>query len=163
MPQFSTCLDSCVSPWGWPDGLVHNSRILRTSFFRNKVPQVTTRIYKNALQASEALQPYFKESKGISCTSLRCGFLTRFAVKEFFSYESLNARNQEKLIPTSYLWGIISYIPQPRIPFFCSQVAVFTSDPSRVKYWLLHFLFYEEAMCKGSTGNGLLYATKALP
>jgi hypothetical protein len=84
----------------------------------NKVPQVTTRVYKNALQASEALQPYFKESKGISRTSLRCGVLTRFTVKEYFSYKLLNARNQEKLIPTSYLRGIISYVPQPRIPFF---------------------------------------------
>ncbi len=42
------------------------------------------RVYKNALQALEALQPYFKESKGISCTSLRCSVLTRFAVKDFF-------------------------------------------------------------------------------
>jgi hypothetical protein len=84
----------------------------------NKVPQVTTRVYKNALQVSEALQPYFKESKGISHTSLRHGVLTRFVVKDYFSYELLNARNQEKLIPMSYLRGIISYVPQPRIPFF---------------------------------------------
>jgi hypothetical protein len=129
----------------------------------NKVPQVTTRVYKNALQALEALQPYFKENKGISCTSLRSCVLTRFTIKEFFSYELLNARNQEKLIPMSYLQGIISYFPQPRIPFFCSQVAVFTSNPSHLKYWLLHFLFYEEAMCEGSTRNGLLYAAKAVP
>jgi hypothetical protein len=90
----------------------------------NKVLQVTTRVHKNALQASEALQPYFKERKGISRTSLHRGVLTRFVVKDLFSYESLIARNQEKLIPTSYLRGIISYVPQPRIPFFCSQVAV---------------------------------------
>jgi hypothetical protein len=76
------------------------------------------RVYKNALQASEVLQPYFKESKGISHTSLRRGILTRFAVEDFISYELLNTRNQEKLIPTSYLRGIISYVPQPRIPFF---------------------------------------------
>ncbi len=61
------------------------------------------RVYKNALQASEALQPYFKESEGISHTSLHHGILTRFAVEEFFPYELLNARKQEKLIPTSYL------------------------------------------------------------
>jgi hypothetical protein len=64
--------------------------------FMNKVLQVTARVYKNALQASEALQPYFKESKGISRTSLRRGVLTRFAIKDFFSYELLHARNQEK-------------------------------------------------------------------
>ncbi len=87
-------------------------------FFINKVLQVTMRVYKNALQALEALQPYFKESKGISRTSIPRGILTRFAVKGFFSYKLLHVRNQEKIIPTSYLWGIISYVPQPRIPFF---------------------------------------------
>jgi hypothetical protein len=61
---------------------------------------------------------------GISRTSLHRGVLTKFAVKGFFSYESLHARNQEKLIPMSYLRGIISYVPQPRIPFFGSRVAV---------------------------------------
>ncbi len=53
-------------------------------FFTNKVQQVTTRVYKNALQALEALQPYFKKSKGISRTSLRRGVLTRFAIEDFF-------------------------------------------------------------------------------
>ncbi len=47
--------------------------------------------------------------------------------------------------------------------FFCSQVFVFGSGPSRLKYWLLRDLVYEEAMCEGSSGNGLLYAAKAVP
>ncbi len=47
--------------------------------------------------------------------------------------------------------------------FFGSRVAVFTSNTSRLKYWLLHHFFYKEAMCKGSTRNGLLYAAKAVP
>jgi hypothetical protein len=72
-------------------------------FFTNKVLQVTTRVYKNALQALEALQPYFKESKGINHTTLRCGVLTRFAVKEFFSYEPLKARKKKNLVQNSYL------------------------------------------------------------
>jgi hypothetical protein len=36
-------------------------------------------------------------------------------------------------------------------------------DPSRLKYRLLLCLFYEEAMCEGSSGNGLLNAAKAVP
>ncbi len=36
-------------------------------------------------------------------------------------------------------------------------------DPSRLKYWLLRYFFYKEAMCKGSSGNGLLNAAKAVP
>ncbi len=34
-------------------------------------------------------------------------------------------------------------------------------DPSRLKYRLLQHLVYQEAMCEGSSGNGLLYAAKA--
>jgi hypothetical protein len=83
------------------------TRFHYTSFyeqvFTNKVPQVTTSVYKNALQASEALQPYFKESEGISRTSLRRGVLTRFAVKDFFSYKPLKARKKKNLVQTSYL------------------------------------------------------------
>ncbi len=32
-----------------------------------------------------------------------------------------------------------------------------------MKYWLLWPFFYEEAICKGSTGKGLSYAAKAVP
>ncbi len=47
--------------------------------------------------------------------------------------------------------------------FFGSPVLGFRSDPSRMKYQLLRDLVYEEAMCKGSTGNGLLNTAKAVP
>jgi hypothetical protein len=53
--------------------------------------------------------------------------------------------------------------PTPRIPFFCSRVFGLRSGPSRLKYRLLRDLVYEEAMCKGSSGNRLLYAAKAVP
>jgi hypothetical protein len=47
--------------------------------------------------------------------------------------------------------------------FFGSGVAGFASDPSCLKYLLLCLIFYEEAICKGSTGKGLPYAAKAVP
>ncbi len=49
--------------------------------------------------------------------------------------------------------------------FFGSRVFGFGSGPSRLKYRLLRDLVYEyeEAMCEGSSGNGLLYAAKAEP
>ncbi len=56
-----------------------------------------------------------------------------------------------------------SVCPQPRITFFGSRVFGFGSGPSHLKYWLLRDLVYEEAMCKGSSGNGLPYAAKAVP
>ncbi len=80
----------------------------------------------------------------------------------FFSYDLLNSRKRR--IHTDELRTRATFTsPQPRIPFFGSQVAVFTSNPSCLKYWLLRFLLYEEAMCEGSTGNGLLHAAKAVP
>jgi hypothetical protein len=45
---------------------------------------------------------------------------------------------------------------------FGSQVFGLRSGPSRLKYQLLQDLVYEEAMCKGSSGNGLLYTAKAV-
>ncbi len=56
-----------------------------------------------------------------------------------------------------------SVCPQPRISFFGSRVLGFGSSPSRLKYRLLRDLVYEEARCKGSSGNGLPYAAKAVP
>ncbi len=47
--------------------------------------------------------------------------------------------------------------------FFGSRVFGFRSVSSWLKYWLLQDLVYEEAMCKGSSGKGLLYAVKAVP
>ncbi len=47
--------------------------------------------------------------------------------------------------------------------FFGSRVFEFRSNPSWLMYRLLRDQLYEEAMCKGSTGNGLLNAAKAVP
>ncbi len=47
--------------------------------------------------------------------------------------------------------------------FLGSRVFGFRGGPSRLKYRLLQDLVYKEAMCEGSTGNGLLNAAKAVP
>ncbi len=56
-----------------------------------------------------------------------------------------------------------SVCPQPRISFFWFTSIWVLRDPSRLKYRLLRDLVYEEAMCKGSSGNGLPYAASAVP
>ncbi len=56
-----------------------------------------------------------------------------------------------------------SMCPQPRISFFGSRVFGYGSGPSHLKYRLLRDLVYEEAMCDGSSGNGLPDAAKAVP
>ena len=35
MPQFSTRLEPCVSPWGWPDSLVQNITFNQTNMFQS--------------------------------------------------------------------------------------------------------------------------------
>ncbi len=47
--------------------------------------------------------------------------------------------------------------------FFGSQVFGLRSGLSWLKYRLLRDLVYKEAMCEGSSENGLLYAAKAVP
>jgi hypothetical protein len=56
-----------------------------------------------------------------------------------------------------------SMCPQPRISLFGSRVLGFGSGRSCLKYWLVRDLVYEEAMCEGSSGEGLPYAAKAVP
>ncbi len=124
-------------------------------------------MYKNAFQALELLQPYFKSSEGISPTSLRSGILTGFAVEFFFLRFP-----QLKKAKDSY-WQACTratfMCPWQRIPFFGSRVAVFTSNPSCLKYWLLHFFILQGShvqrqyrkrttLCsESSTIKGLLY------
>jgi hypothetical protein len=52
-------------------------------------------------------------------------------------------------------------VSQTKNSFFWFTSIGVLRDPSWLKYWLLCF-FYKEAMCKGSSGNGLLNATKAV-
>ncbi len=54
-------------------------------------------------------------------------------------------------------------VSQTKNSFFWFTSIGVLRDPSRLKYWLLRSFSYEEAMCKGSSGNGLLNAAKALP
>jgi hypothetical protein len=54
-------------------------------------------------------------------------------------------------------------VPSAKNFFFFKRVFGFGSSPSHLKYRLLRDLVYEEAMCEGSSGNGLPYAARAVP
>ncbi len=125
-------------------------------FFTNKALQ-----YKNALQALEPLQPYFKSSEGISHTSLHRGVLTKFAI-EMFPYDSRNARKQENYYRRATYKDNFATCPQPRILFWFTSSGFLKRSVS-LKYWLLRPLFYKEATCESSTIKGLLYTAKAVP
>jgi hypothetical protein len=70
------------------------------SFYKQVFLRGSTRVYKNATQASEALQPYFKESEVIQ--GFVAAFLQDLPSKKK-SYKSFNARKKKSLVPTSYL------------------------------------------------------------
>jgi hypothetical protein len=123
----------------------------------NKVLQ-----YKNALQGSEPLQPYFKSSKGIRVIQASVRAYLQDLSSRFFSYNLRNARKLENYYQWATYEDNISTCPQPRILFWftCSG---FLKRPILLKYWLLCPYFYKEATCDSSTVKGLLYAAKAVP
>jgi hypothetical protein len=69
----------------------------------------------------------------------------------------------KKFIPKSYVRWQLFKCPQPRIPFSWFMSSGVHKQPVLCEVFAPACLFYEEAMCKGSTGNGLLYAAKAVP
>ncbi len=137
----------------------------------NKVPQITsflqTRIHKQGYMTHErtssigVLLPYFKSSKGISCTSFRCGVLNKIHLW-FFPQDLLNARRQRNYYQQALYEDNFSTCPPPRILFWFMSSG-FLKRPVLLKYWLLRPFFYVEATCKSSTIKGLLYTTKAVP
>ncbi len=79
--------------------------------------QGSTRVYENVFQVSEALQPYFKESKGIQGSA--AAFFQDLLLK-IFSYESFSARKKKSLVPTSYLQEEYKTRHQVFCPTICS-------------------------------------------
>jgi hypothetical protein len=66
------------------------------SFYEQVVcKQGSTRVYKNAIQASEALQPYFKESEGILGSA--AAFLQDLQPKIFFPMSRLTQEKRKIL------------------------------------------------------------------
>ncbi len=55
------------------------------------------------------------------------------------------------------------HVPSTKNFFFWFTSIWVWNGPSCLKYRLLRDLVYEEAMCKGSSGNRLLYTAKAVP
>ncbi len=166
-----------------------DTRVSTNKFF---LEQGSTRVHKNVPQASEALQPYFKESGGIQGSVV--AFLQDSPSKILFPKSSLTQERRKvqyqratykksiKIPRRGFCPTIRSIQGKQRIfirqatykgnlpcalnqefLFFGSQVFGFRSNPSWLMYRLLRDQLYEEALCEGSTGNGLLNAAKAVP
>jgi hypothetical protein len=196
-------LNPCLSIWGWPSGLDHNSKIqefcytsgvlyklLRDSPLKNFFLQVIS-CKKEEKSSTDELPPrgvqdlplsFFcptscsnQESKGFFCQRAtykgkygKAKEAIEFARADLLpqkkeSWESQEKEKKRKRLRKARRWlqrrqG--SVCPTRRIPFVGSRVFGHRSGPSRLKYRLLQDLVYEEAMCEGSSGNGLLYAVK---
>jgi hypothetical protein len=70
--------------------------------------------------------------------------------------EKKETKEGEKVAPAKATYCV----SQTKNSFFLFTSIGVLSDPSRLKYWLLRYFFYKEAMCEGSSGNGLLNAAK---
>ncbi len=149
-------LEPRVSPWGPPSGLGHNLQISKTQVFYG---QVRTRTF-------------FKHQKYYSLTSRQARVLVVQAAVavylqdsplRFFSCNLLNAKKQRR----SYQWatyeGNFSSVLNQEFPFFWFMSSGVHKQHVSCEVLAPASFFYEEAMCKGSTGNGLLYAAKAVP
>ncbi len=117
--------------------------------------------------------------------------MTNMISHQFFSHNSLNARKQKKILPTSYLQGqsaVSMRLPMLQHPlenkvtslwelcpernflqshlqnpdFFGSRVTV-SQETSLVEVLAPMSLLYKVATCKNSTIKGLLYAARAVP
>jgi hypothetical protein len=73
--------------------------------------------------------------------------------------EKKETKEGEKVAPAKATFRV----SQTKNSFFWFMSIGVLRDPSRLKYQLLRNFFYKEAMCEGSSGNGLLNAAKAVP
>ncbi len=73
--------------------------------------------------------------------------------------EKKEIKEGEKVAPAKATF----HVSQTKNSFFWFTSIGVLRDPSRLKYRLLRNFFYEEAICEGSSGNGLLSAAKAVP
>jgi hypothetical protein len=160
--------------------------------YKSFYEQVTTRVYQNVFQGLEALQPYIKESEGIQASVAaflqdspsKFFFPTSRSTQERrkiwyrrATYKKSKMIRRRVFCPTIFsiqgkrrifirqatYKGNVPCVLNQEFPFFDSRVLGFRSNPSWLKHWLLRDWVYKEAMCEGSTGNGLLYAAKAVP
>jgi hypothetical protein len=113
-------------------------------------------------QASECYSPTSSQARVLVVQASVAAYL-QDSPSRFFSYNLLNARKRRNHYWQATYEENFSRVLNQEFLFFGSRVVGFASNPSRLKYWLLHPFFYKEAICEGSTGKGQPYAAKAVP
>jgi hypothetical protein len=145
-----------MSPWGPPSGLGHNLQISETQVFYG---QVRTRTPFNRQKCYSSTS---RQARVLVIQASVTAYLQDLPSR-FFSYDLLNARKQRRSYQQATYEGNFSSVLNQEFPFFGSQAAVFTSNLSRVKYWLLCPFSTRRPCAKGTTRKGLLYGAKVVP
>ncbi len=152
-----------MSPWGQLRGLVHNLQIPQNTRF------LRTRFYVQERPSSVGvLQPYFKSSKGISCTSLCRGILNKICLQIFF-LRFAQHKKTKKWLPTATYEDNFSRVLNQEFFFwftssrFCKQPILFeVLAPTSLFLWGSHMRreYHKRTTLrsKSSTIKGLLYA-----
>ncbi len=81
----------------------------------------------------------------------------------FFPHDLLNTRKRRRSYQQATYEGNFSSVLNTEFPFFWFTSSGVHKQPVLCEVLAPASFFYKEAMCKGSTGNGLLYAAKAVP
>ncbi len=116
MPQLSTRLEPRVSPWGWPDGLVHKSRILQTRFLRTRFYELLQVSTRTPFKCRKRYSPTSRKARVLVVQASVAAYL-QDSPSSFFSNDLLNSRKQR--IHTDELRTRATFTcPQPRIPCF---------------------------------------------
>ncbi len=167
-------LEPCMPLWGPPSGLGHNLQIPRstsTRFPKYKFPKFKVSrdkyVQEHLFKHQKCYSPTLRQARVLVVQASIAAYL-QDSPSRFFSYNLLNSRKRR--IHTDKLRTRATFMcPQPRIPFFGSWVAVFTSNPScwsigscvlflqgshvQRQYWK------RTTLCsKSGTIKGLLYA-----
>jgi hypothetical protein len=168
VPQLGTCLELCVSPWGWPDSLVHNSRILRTRFLQKRFYELLQVSTRTPFKRWKRYSPTLRKARLLVVQASVAAYLQDL-LSSFFSNYLLNSRKWR--IHTDELLTRATFTcPQPRIPFFWftssgvhkPPVSFEVLAPTSLVLWGSHvqrqYRKWTTICSKSSTIKGLLYA-----
>ena len=156
---------ACLRVWGWPNGLDHNSRI-RVSSILVLVVQVLREFAVEDFFSykSRKRRIFFLQTSYIKDT-----YVEAYEFRQAWSVATRRGRGKKekkrKRPRKARRW-----LHEGKVPCALHQEFLFlvhkylgSERPVSFEYRLLRDLVYKEAMCEGSSGNGQLYAAKAVP
>ncbi len=130
------------------------SRSTSTRFPKYKFPEIQV-FYgqvcsRTPFKCRKCYSPTSRQARVLVVQASIVAYLQDLPLRLFFLRFAQRKKAKNSYRRATYEGNFSSVLNQ-EFNFFCSQVVVFTSDPTHLKYWLLRHFFYKEAMSKGST------------